>query len=674
MKRLSGKNFSLQPKTMILIFLVLAALMFASALIELNQSKNELLELMENQAHNLLDTIITASANALLTYEHLEMFLDERLLNNAHFIRFLYENGNLSNKILTQLAEENNIHRIAIFSSDGSLIFRSFSAPQTSAGTRTTSEIDLSPIFFGQQDTMLIGYSESRNDSALRYIIAVAARDHSAIVLYLDAKDLLDFRKRIGFGSLMKDLSKNPGIIYVALQDSMGIIAASGNVSDLETIADSPFLSASLQDSSLFVHITKFNENEIFEAVHQFYFEDYPIGLFRLGLSLEPLNQIKVRIYRRIGIISIVLLIIGFVVFTFLVVRQNYNLLERQYQVVETYSSGIIRTVSDAVIVLNQIREIKIFNQAAEKIFEVRERDVIGKFLSSILNKADSERVMLFGVVMEQIECEVENKKKYLLVSKGNFDDENGETNVVLVIRDLTEQHKLEAQIQRNERLSAMGELASGVAHEIRNPLNAIGTIVQQLDKDFEPGESEAEYHQLMRVVINEVHRINETIEDFLRFARPIPIRPEKFFLQDLINHLSQQYSAMLAERKIKFIVEMNWKGEVNWDHRQMQQVFMNLLQNAMDAIGKNGAINLTVNKSQNEEIEVLFKDTGAGIPAQILAKVFNLYFTTKAKGTGLGLSIVQRIIYEHSGIISVESEEGEGTTFLIQLPIYIEK
>jgi len=669
----SSKKLFLQPKSLVLIFLALAVLMISSALIELDQSKKELLDLMEKQAHTLLETVLISSNNALLTYEHLEMFLEERLLNNASFIKYIYENHNITNAFLEKFTRENNIYRINIIGSDGKKKYRSHQPIDHESAGRTYPKQILRPLFDEIQDTLIIGYKQANYEQGMRYAVALAAKDRSAIVINLNAEELLDFRRQIGFGSLLKQMAINPGITYIALQDSSGIIAASGNVTELDRIEDSHFLSQAMRDTTFKIQLTKFDEQEIFEAVHPFYYEGIPVGLFRLGLSAEPLNQIKIRIYRRIGIISLILIAIGFIIFTLILVRQNYGLLQRQYRVVETYSGNIIQNVSDAIVVIDEEKRIKIFNQAAEEIFHIKEQNIMGNVFAKILTGQECESLLLSSTSMEQIECKIQNHHKTLLVSKTTFADESETENTVLVIRDLTEQKKLEAQIQRKERLSAMGELASGVAHEIRNPLNAIGTIVQQLDKDFEPANNNDEYHQLARLVVKEVRRINETIQDFLRFSRPEPIVPEIFSLDEFFNYLRQQYQPMLEEHKIELSLQLKWKGEVRWDRRQMQQVFMNLIQNAVDAMPGSGKLSVTVENLQGDELEISVEDTGPGISENIRSNIFNLYFTTKAKGTGIGLSIVQRIVYEHGGVISVESEEGEGTNFVLQMPIAVE-
>jgi len=659
---------------LIFVFLALAILMFASALIELDQSKKELLDLMKKQAHTLLETVLVASNNALLTYDHLERFLEERLVNNAGFIRYLYEKGAITDAFLHKFANENRIYRINIFDRQGNKIYSShLPEHDTTIPKHSPSEI-LGPIFNGTQDTLIIGLKAANYESGYRYAVALATKDRSAIVLNLNAENLLNFRKQIGFGTLLKQISNNPGIVYVALQDTSGIIAASGNVRELDRIVDSPFLQQSFQDSVFATRISRFESFDVLETVHPLYFEGMAVGLFRLGVSLEPLNFIRTRIYRRIVIISLVLFVIGIIMFTLIMVRQNLNLLQKQYQVVETYSGNIIRNVSDAIIVFDEQLRVKIFNKAAEILFGQPEQEIVGKNLSRIFAETECQKLLDSQASLEQVECDIKNQKKYLLVSKNIFSDENNVTNTILVIRDLTEQRKMEAQIQRKERLSAMGELASGVAHEIRNPLNTIGIIVQQLDKDFEPQQNREEFHQLARLVNQEVRRINDTVQDFLRFARPEPVKAEPFVLSELTNYITQQYKRLLAEHRIKLIIKLNWDGEVYWDRRQMQQVFMNLIQNSIDAMQEkeNGKIEILVNPTHNQELEIMVKDNGPGIPEHIQSRIFNLYFTTKAKGTGIGLSIVQRIIIEHGGMITVSSDPRTGTCFTIRMPIKI--
>lgn len=659
-------------KTFVFIFLIIAVLMVASALIELHQSKKELLDLMRTQAHTLLETTIKASQNTLLTNQYLEEFLAERLLNNANFIKYLYEQNKITDTFLANFSEQNEIYRINIWKTGGKLLFSSHQRLHFDIPEKQSPLQILAPIFSGTQDTLIIGLKEARYESGMRYAVAVAAKNRSAIVLNLDADDLLQFRKQIGFGKLLQNISANPEIVYIALQDTSGILAASANVEELDRIEQSDFLYQALVDSLFDTREIEYNGKPVYEAVHSFYFQGNSIGLFRVGFSLKALQAINSRIYRRIAIITVILVFIGFVLFTLLIVRQNLDLVQKQYQVVETYSSNIIHSVSDAIVVVNAQMQIKLFNEAAKELFQTNHKKVINEPFSTLFDEQECTALMQSQAKMEEVTCTIQTMRKYLLISKSQFYNENHEFNTAFIIRDLTQLKQMEAQIQRKERLSAMGELASGVAHEIRNPLNTIGTIVQQLDKDFEPAQENDEYHKLAKIVYQEVRRINETIQDFLRFSRPEPIRPEPFLLHDLLGELQHQYQAMFAEKQINFNLRLEWQEEVRWDRRQMKQVFMNLIQNAIDALQIGGKIDFFVSKIAGDQLEIRVRDTGQGISHTEKKKVFNLYFTTKARGTGIGLSIVQRIIYEHGGLISVESEPGNGTTFIMQMPIIV--
>jgi signal transduction histidine kinase len=669
-KKLKARSTG-QSRFIILIFILVATLMVSSAVIEMRQSKKELLQLMTKQAHSLLESLIIASQNTLHASNYLESNSQQRLINNASLIKNLYESKQLTNSLLAEICLQNDIHRINIYNNKGIKIFSSHAREHFGIAEKHNPKQTLRSVFSGEQDTLIIGYREARYENEYRFAVALAASDRSVIVLNINASDLLNFKRDIDFGALIRKVAQgNPEIIYIALQDTMHILAASGRVKELEKINQSAFLSQSFWDSTFVTRTTLFDSVEIFEAVHPFSFAGEVVGLFRMGLSLEPIQDINNRIYRRLIIISIILSAIGFVLFVYIFTRQRLDLLQKQYQVVETYTGSIIENVSDAIIVLDHLNHVNIFNDAAERLFLVSRNKIFGKKITQLLT--DLECFPEETTFLKQMSCKIGNTKKELLISKSSFTDHEENENFILVIRDLTEQKALEDQLQRQQRLTAMGEFASGVAHEIRNPLNAIGTIIQQLDKDFEPTSDKKEYHELAGLVYNEVKRINETVQDFLRFARPDPLQPNHFHIMDLFNQLKIQYQSIMDTQQIEFILHSDWVGEVFWDEKQIKQVFINLIQNAVEAIENMGSIWINVKSLSDQEIEITVKDNGPGMSGDTRANIFNLYYTTKAKGTGIGLSIVQRIIFEHGGIISVESDPKKGSIFTIKIPIKV--
>lgn len=662
------RNFFEEPRLIVGIFIALAILMISSALIELHQSRNEVYSLMEDQSHSLLESLLIASRNALQYSEVLEEGQTERLLNNANLIRLLYEDKKISDPMLADLAMKNNIYRINIFNRTGKKIYSSHQPLHDNTEERTSPIRTLYPIFNGDTDTLIVGLKPARFEKGYRYTIAIAAEDRSAIVLNIDAAEILDLRRRTGFGALLRDIIGNPGIVYIAVQDTSSILAASGNVNELEPVNSSEFLSRSLTDSLFLTRITEFNSISVFEAVHPFVYAETPIGILRLGLSMDALEELNNRIYRRLIVITIVLITLGSIVFTYIFIRQKYRILENQYHIVETYSGDILKNVSDAILVYDEQSGIKIFNMAAARLFETDNTNIIGKKISDLLKQAVCDDIVHMPPGIVPFECEIGGETKYLLFSKTEFRDHENIENIILVIRDLTRQRQLENQIQRDERLTAMGELASGVAHEIRNPLNTIGTIAQQLDRDFESTANNQEYHELAGLVKNEVQRINKTISDFLRFARPNPPQVSKFYLKEFFHSLEKQYHELLTQKKISLNISLETGDEVHWDQEQIRQVFINLIQNAVDALNGPGDIWIKIKNYSNTEILIEFSDDGPGIKAEHQPRIFNLYFTTRAKGTGIGLSLVQRIINEHNGSINLVPA-ATGTKFAIILP-----
>ncbi|MEJ2051200.1 MAG: HAMP domain-containing sensor histidine kinase, partial [Calditrichota bacterium] len=200
-----------------------------------------------------------------------------------------------------------------------------------------------------------------------------------------------------------------------------------------------------------------------------------------------------------------------------------------------------------------------------------------------------------------------------------------------------------------------------------------IGTVIQQLNRDFKPASHEQEYHELAGLVHQEVKRINDTISNFLKFARPESMQPDEFDLDKFLSELQTGYAALADEKKVELKIDNQWHGSVRWDRGKMRQVFINLIQNAFEAMDEGGKIDLSVVSKPDQKLELKIIDTGKGIPEEISKKIFNLYFTTKARGTGIGLSIVQQIVDQHGGMISVESEPGKGTTFSIIMPVKCE-
>jgi len=661
------KNSVIQPKSILLIFFVVSAIVISSAIVELNESKKEMFELMEKQSHSLLETLLASSANALLSYEKIESGLKERLLNNAVLIKYFYEKGIVNDRFLEDLAAQNKIFRINIFSRQGRKIYSSNKEIHAGIPEKTDPLKYLEPIFNNEKDTLIIGIKPARFIEGFRFAVAIAAKNREAIVLNIDAEELLNFRKQVGFGVLLKEIAKSRGIEYVLLQDNESIIAAAGDENNYEFL-DSVQISQ-INKKEISRRITEKNGKKYFEALHPFVYNNEQIGIFRLGLSLEPVDNITGRITNRIIIMSVLLIAFGVISVAFIFIRQNFNLLTKRYKSFQEYSDKIIENIGEAIILLDSGLKIKSANKAAVEIFALDENKITGRQFGEAFECLGELGGIMQNCNTWETQCSLMNKNKTFLISKSGFKDEEKEDNIILVIKDLTEIKELEKQNERQARLAAMGELASSVAHEIRNPLNAISTIVQQLNKDFHPEEGKEEYNTLTGLVYNEVNRINSTIESFLRFARPLELIKERFSVSGLMEQIKNQYAGILKEKDITLEIKEHWNGDATWDRSRILQIMINLIENSIDAIKEKGKIEIELKEKDSGSVVLLVADTGKGMDEKIIDKIFNLYFTTKQKGNGIGLSIVQKIVEGHNGQIDVKSRPGKGTVFSISLP-----
>lgn len=238
--------------------------------------------------------------------------------------------------------------------------------------------------------------------------------------------------------------------------------------------------------------------------------------------------------------------------------------------------------------------------------------------------------------------------------------------------RHLRKMRELEDRIQLADRLSSLGHLAAGVAHEIRNPLNAMGMGLQRLKREFLPPDEskKEEYISFMELILKEIRRVNEIIEQFLTLSRPFQLNLKESSLQDLLKNLIILFQEEASLGRITLQAEIpSDLPSVQMDPERLTQAFINIMKNGMQAMGQGGILRIE-SKSLKESVEVIISDSGSGIPTEQMEKIFNYYYTTKEKGVGLGLPIAHRIIEAHGGQLKIESRVGFGTKVTVTLPI----
>lgn len=376
--------------------------------------------------------------------------------------------------------------------------------------------------------------------------------------------------------------------------------------------------------------------------------------------------------------------------------KKKRELIQKQadYNQLETFNRNIIRSLDSGLLTIDLDGKINFLNRTAEKILNRKEGELRNVSIYDLFPKIND--------VIEEVKrktsdplsdyqryqaplTNVEGKRLYLGFSISPLTDPAGSLiGHTLIFQDITKIKEMEDQMKRVDKMAAVGLLAAGMAHEIRNPLASLSGSIQMLKSELTLDQSQ---QQLMEITLRESERLNALITDFLLFAQPpqthkMPWEIRKIIEEtiELFTHSPSFHEGIRIRRP-----SVRDDTQVLIDPDQMKQVFWNLLINAGQAMSDGGEIRIDLDKGNEASwrallplptprtgkdwVRISITDSGEGIPPKEKEKIFEPFFTTKERGTGLGLSIVHKIVENHNGVIKVESEIGKGSTFTIFLP-----
>jgi len=392
-----------------------------------------------------------------------------------------------------------------------------------------------------------------------------------------------------------------------------------------------------------------------------------------IGLDVSPFENAIAEDIRNTLIISSVLLLSGFAGFVSLFWVQNYRSARRSLQDSAAFTDEVVSNLPVGLIATDQDGGIAFFNAAAERITGISRKDASGKELADILpdhwygfkKHLDQGR----SITEQETACDFSYEKEVpVSVSAARIVTEEGRfVGNVVILRDLREVKRLQEEIRRKEKLAALGGLAAGVAHEIRNPLSSIKGIATYFGSKFSEDSGDKETADVM---VREVDRLNRVISELLEFARPAELKRQPTDIYDLLAHAVQlvQQDAKMKNISID-LPERTDDVRPVIDPDRFSQCLLNLYLNAIQAMTEGGRLSIRLIRHEDDWVDIEISDTGKGIRAEFLHQIFDPYFTTKTTGTGLGLAIVHKIIEAHQGRIRVRSTPGKGTTFTITLP-----
>lgn len=661
------------PQILLLLAILSVVAIALSAYYEYQARREDYLTLLERQATLFINAISSSTQNALLAAETVESEFTDQILSNLKIIEKIDQKMELSKGEFEELLQVSNVEALYVYDSEGNITF---------SAAKDTSSLNPLPLYIIQlklknafTDTVLAMY-DYENPENDRLIAFVDRTKGGFIAATIAKKQIQSLRNTLGIGYFLKRFQSEEDIEYILIQNSQTIVAGSFEGFSISSFSKDPMLRKVLDENKTTSRILDYNGKLIFETISPFYMDDRSFGVLRLGLSMEELESLGKDMQKRLYLFAAVLIVFGLVVANFLINYRHRKLLHRDLEHLQDYTNNVLDNLSNGVISIDQNGIIRSINRQALKLLEMDSasvmynhftvlpltfQDYIANFLSSNETKSITKRLVI---------SKNGSKKHFALTASLLEREGEGEVKTyILVISDITDQVQLEEQVRRNQRLTAMRNLAFSVAHEVKNPLNSIKLLVELIQKKYKPAKDVDNYSRYLSTIYDEINRIRDIVEQYLRYSRPPSLTFTLINFPQLIDEVSTLFAPQLRERNIKLRKDLQPHQPIKGDRDQLKQVFINLIKNAQEAIEHSGEISIT-GRVFNSYYEIRVKDSGKGIPEKDLDSIFDLHFTTKTNGNGVGLTVVLQIIMAHDAKINVESEEGRGTTFVLQFTL----
>ncbi|WP_299980092.1 PAS domain-containing sensor histidine kinase [Desulfobacula sp.] len=401
--------------------------------------------------------------------------------------------------------------------------------------------------------------------------------------------------------------------------------------------------------------------------------DGYENTIIFVGLDMQLIDQADKGDTQHSILMAVILALIGFTGLILVFIVQRYAATRSSLSRIQIFSDNLVENMPVGLIATDTNKQIISVNPAAESILNIqstRGRQNLSAALpgelESLLQSIDKEK----NLVEKEIHIDGLKDQPIILevIASPLYDKEGISLGSLLILRDKTELNRLKIEMEQNKRLAAIGRLAAGVAHEIRNPLSSLKGYATFFKEIF---DKDTQNFDIADVMIKEVDRLNHVVSELVELAKPVTMSGKPINIQSLIQESIKLmgYEAEVKNIEIKTDLDPD-VPQIYADTDRLKQVLLNLYLNAIQSMEGSGTLGIRLFQNQSDQnVMIAVSDTGTGIKKEDLPDIFEPYFTTKLSGTGLGLAIVHNIVKAHKGEINVKSDPEKGTSFTIILP-----
>lgn len=646
----------IRPAVVIWLAVALAVLLAAYTIFALRQSRSTLERSVERSAEALAESLALAIRNVTTAGATIDELWLARWQDAAKSLVAQGRNPVIPGEWLYEFHSP----RIDWADLNGTILASS----DPSSGNTLPVSVLLDSAWLAIKDGALY----ARFDRDVGSTAALVRTDDRCLILWGATDRLSAVQTDIGAGYLIRNISELPGLEYIVLQAEDGIVLASRRVEEMTRIADDSALSVLVDGGGVISREWEFNEEPIIEAAAVV---PGRRNILRVGFSLKSLDALDRSITIQLSLLAGLIFLIGIGGLVFFWSSQRFTAMAEDLSAAEALTDELFRGIRSALLVIDRGGIIRLANPQAGYLLGQPASSLVGQEYAKVApgDPARFEPLQERGESTLEQEVAWQNRDgdtRILLVSTTRLRGERDDA--VAIVHDVTETRRLTQQAEQTERLAAMGDLAAGVAHEIRNPLNAISIASQRLKAEFEPQAGADEYRELLDSLKGEIARLNETVQQFLGLARGLNLEHKPLDIKSLLESVGAALKLEGDEKGVTVAMDFATLPQIAGDADALRKAFRNLGQNALAATESGGTITFRASATDTM-VDVAIIDTGQGIDPADLPNIFRPYFTRKKGGSGIGLALVHRIITDHGGTVEVQSAPGSGTTFTVHLP-----